>query len=414
MAVQEDMLERFFEEAVNKEVALDEFKDAPTQNLKRRCAEYYTAQKRKWESFKRFSFGFNPIEKFKDIPVICTISMYPGYVMVGPVEKEGVKHGYTDVINTLLSYVNRNLIHPYLLDLLDRGDYPFYDNHVVVEVVDHRVAEPVSNRVLLRGSVAGMPYVHGVLLSTKTEEAVEAEIYAKTAKICLDPTPEVFEILKVHDYNVRKYDMLKIDKKQKIKVQISSVIKEYRRAENNRKNEAYLGLERSTNSRIYRTAKFIGGNTHYSINAVANTDYIEVVFRKGDSINTATGGFISKRKFTTSAQIDLYIDSTKKLLEIYHNDLKCICDISANPRKTKHYSQSPYQRIPVEDGMSRQVIYGSPGQGAPMERHMRFIKPEPMEEHPTINDRRPPNWDGKPSSKEMDDFNFDYVNKKFI
>ncbi|KAI5190708.1 hypothetical protein NEMIN01_1173 [Nematocida minor] len=406
---EDDIFELFFEETVHKEISQNEFKDAHTQNLKRRCAEYYAAQKRKWEGFKGFSFGFNPIEKFKDIPVICTISLYPEYVIVGPLEKEGIKHNYTDVINTLLSYVNRNLVHPYLLDLLDRGDYPFYDNNIVVEVVDYRDNEPISNRVLLKGAIAGMPYTHGVLLSTKTEESVEAEIYSKTASICLDPSPEVFEVLKLHDYNIRKYDSMKIDKKQKVKVQISGVIREYRRVENTKKNEAYLGLERAINPRIYRTAKFIGGNIHYSINAIANTDYIEVVFRKGDIVNTAVGGFITKRKFTSPAQIDLYIDSTKKLLEMYHTDLKCICDISANPRKSKHYTggTSPYQRLQNEETDSRrQNMFISRGPAAPMERHMRYMKPESIEDPNAPEERRQ-------GSKEMDDFNFDYVNKKF-
>lgn len=383
----DDVFESFFEEAVQKEIAQNEFKDAHTHNLKRRCAEYYASQKRKWEGFKEFSYGFNPIEKFTDIPVVCSISLYSEYVVVGPAEKEGVKHTYSDVINLLLSYINRNLIHPYLLDLLDRGEYPFYDNHIVVEVVDYRQGEPVTSRVLLRGSIGGMPYTHGVLLSTKTEEAAEAEIYAKTASICLDPSPEVFEVMKNHDYNVKKYDRMRIDKKQKTRVQISGVIKEYRRAETVKKNEAYLGLERAINPRIYRTAKFIGGSIHYSINAIANTDYIEVVFRKGSTINTASGGFIARRKFTSPGQIDLYIDSTKKLLEMYHTDLKCICDISATPRKNKYYSPLQYQRQHTED-TDRRMYMGRPssqmGMPMPMERHMRYMKPEPEEPHSTM------------------------------
>lgn len=394
-----DPFEIFLEEAVTKEVTQNEFKDAPTQNLKRRCAEYYTAQKRKWEPFKEFSFGFNPIEKFKDIPVICTIALYPAYVIVGPIEKEGVKHNYTDVINTLLSYVNKNLIHPYLLDLLDRGEYAFYDNHIVVEVVDNRGAESVTNRVLLKGTIGGMPYTHGVLIATKTDDITEAEIYSRTCKICIDPSPELFEIVKLQDYNVRKYDTLKIDKKQKVKLQINSIIKEYRRTEQAKKNEIYTGLERAINPRIYRTTKFIGGDIHYSINAIANTDYIEVIFRKGDTINTAENGFITKRKFTSPGQIDLYVDSTKKLLEIYHTDLKCICDISTNPRKSKQYS--PYQRIPEE---TERRIYNLNTQG-PVERQMRYVKQEGIEEQR--------NWESKREQKELDDFNFDYVNKKF-
>ncbi|KAI5131363.1 hypothetical protein NEPAR04_2399 [Nematocida parisii] len=442
----DDFFEIFLEEEVTKEISKNEFKDAQTQNLKRRCAEYYTAQKRKWETFKSFSYGFNPIEKFRDVPAVCTVSLYPEYVIVGPVEKEGIKHNYTDVINTLLSYINRNIIHPYLLDLLDRGDYPFYDNHIVIEVVDHRDVEPISSRVLLRGTIAGLPYTQGLLLSTKTDEVTESELYAKTATICLDPSPEVFELLKIQDYNVKKYDRMKIDKKQKIKLQIGGIIKEYRRTENTKKNEVYMGLERSINPRIYRTTKFIGGNIHYSINAVANTDYIEVIFRKGDVINTATGGFISKRKFTSPGQIDMYIDSVKKLLEMYHTDLKCICDVSANPRKTKQYT-SPYQRQTPDDGDRRAGGFISPkiptvGQSS-MERRIRYIKPKTIEDHHSININERGQginmnergqgininergqginmnergqgsvWDTSSTPKEMDDFNFDYVNKKF-
>ncbi|KAI5133504.1 hypothetical protein NEAUS04_0837 [Nematocida ausubeli] len=409
--MEDDLFELFLEEEVKKEVGKNEFKDALSQTLKRRCSEYYTAQKNKWENFKSFSYGFNPIEKFKDIPAVCTLSLYPEYVLVGPVEKEGIKHSYTDVINNLLMYINKNIIHPYLLDLLDRGDYPFYDNHIVIEVNDNRDVESVSNRVLLRGSIGGMPYAQGVLQSTKSEDQTEAEIYAKTAVICIDPSPEVFEVMKLQDYNVRKWDGMAIDKKQKMKLQISSVIKEFRRLESTRKTEIYMGLERSSNPRIYRTTKFLGGNTHYSINALANTDYIEVIFRKGDIVNTATGGFIQRRKFTSPGQIDMYIDSLKKLLEIYHSDLKCICDVSANPRKTKQYA-SPYQRQ-VEEG--RQFISPSqPNTQGSMERHMRFIKTKTIEDHHSINiNERQSAWDASNMQKEMDDFNFDYINKKF-
>ncbi|KAI5189261.1 hypothetical protein NECID01_0456 [Nematocida sp. AWRm77] len=364
----ESLLEIVFEEEVRKEVSSGEFKDAPTHRLQRRFAEYYEAQKRKWCSLKEFSIGFNPIEKFKDIPAIFTISLYPEYIVIGPMEKEGVKHQYTDVIKALLGYINRNLIHPYLLDLLDRGEYAFYDNHIVVEITDYREVETTSSRVLLKGTFAGMSYTPALLHATKTEDADEAALIAKTAVVCLDPSPEVFEVMKAHDYNLKKLDDVVIEQPPRRKIHIGSIIKEYKRVQESLKREVFPGFERLGNVRIYRTAKFIGGGVHYSINVLVNSDHIEVVFRQGEVINTAIGGYITKRKFTSTTQVDMYIDSVKRLLEVYHKDLKCICDISANPRKPKSFASPPQSTTPKEVyRRSSAAMPSSPvlGSGAP-------------------------------------------------
>ncbi|KAI5186879.1 hypothetical protein NEHOM01_1768 [Nematocida homosporus] len=416
-----------FEEAMDKETAVGEFKDANTHHLKRRFSEYYASQKRKWGNFTQFTFGHNPIEKFKDITAIFTITLYPDYVVVGPAEKEGTRHPYTDIINAILSYINRNLMHPYLLDLLDRGEYPFYDNHIVVEVVDHRCSESSTHRVLLKGAFSELPYTPALILSTKTDELEEARTIAKTAKICLDPSPEVFEVLKLQDYNEKKLDQIQIEPPQKRKVQIGGIIKEYRRIKELQKKEAFQGLERHGATQIYRTVKFVGGAYHYSINAIASADYIEVVFRQGDTINTALGGFIQKRKFTSMAQIDIYLESIRKLLEIYHTDLKCICDMSASPRKPKPLYTSPPPPRPIPEDIPRRVtppaptmippITPSPTQALHLDR-MRFQRPpEPKESsfEPAKPQFDPPkqSWPDKPK-EEIDDFSFDYINKKFI
>ncbi|KAI5180561.1 hypothetical protein NEOKW01_0865 [Nematocida sp. AWRm80] len=412
--------EYLFEQEIKKEVSVGEFKDAHTHGLKRRFAEYYDTQKRKWPNLKNFTIGHNPIEKFKDIQSIFTIALYPEYVVVGPLEKERTRHQYTDVINVLLSYINKNMIHPYLLDLLDRGDYPFYDNHIVVEIIDHRESEPQSKRVLLQGLYSGLPFTTALLMASKTTEEEEAYLISKTMPICLDPTPELFEYLKLQDYNKQKLDNVKIDSAQRRKVHIESVIKEYKRTETALKKEPFPGLERPSTARIYRTVRFVGGNTHYSINALANPDHIEIVFRKGDTINTASNGFITRRKFTSPAQIDLYIDSTKRLLEIYHTDLKCICDISANPRKSapmqntkynlSHYRAPniPEHRRPPQ--MSTTQLH--PHTSHPM--HSRFM---PLTDIPSPQAHDSPKaskWKEPSPKKELDDFSFDYVNKKFI
>ncbi|OAG29611.1 hypothetical protein NEDG_00744 [Nematocida displodere] len=420
--------ESALEAEVRKEVSLGDFKDAHANKLKRRFAEYYENQKRKWEDLKGFTIAHNPIERFKDIPAIFSISLHPDFVVVGPIEKEGVRHQYTDVIGNLLGHINQNLVHPYLLDLLDRGDYPFYDNHIVVEVVDLRDTEAVVHRVLLKGTFAGMPYTPSLMLSTKTEDFEESSILAKTHAVCLDPGEDVFEVLKVQDYNLKKLDLIRIDPPQKKKAQISAVIKEYNRIRSNDQKEVYPGLERLGANRVYRTIRFVGGSLHYSINAIANTDHIEAVFRQGEIINTAIGGFITRRKFTSTTQIDLYIDSTKRLLEIYHADLKCICDISATPRKPAPVYQSPPtssekpKRPIIQTIAPGTLTRTNPRQTLSQDKHLRYRHVDsPRKDDPQDHARseRRNEWlespgPHSPRASEIDDFDFDYVNKKFI
>lgn len=452
--------EEVFEDVIRKEVSESEFKDAHKHRLKRRFAEYYETQKRKWAGLPAFSFGYNPIEKFKDIPAVFSVSIYPEYVVVGPTEKEGIKHPYSDVINKILKYIDMNLVHPYLMDLLDRGEYAFYDNHIVVDVHDHREAEAKTQRVLLKGTVAGIQYMQTALHLAKADDAEEASLIAKTNMLCLDPDPEVFEVLKERDYNEKKLDWVRIDPPQKRKVYIGSIIKKYRLAELSQKKEMHPGLEKIATNRIYRTAKFMGGSSYYTINAVANIDHIEVVFRKGVVLNTAISGFITKRKFTTPAQIDLYVESARRLLEIYHTDLKCICDISSgqskphpqgfglpstsprlrqeeapkrvghpgSPRPSGYVPASPpgvLHSLNQHQSMSHVVhprhISLSPGDGssgaADTARYSREIEGLTVTEP---GDRKI--WQGmlqnpptpRPREKELDDFNFDYVTKKFV
>ncbi|KAI5172832.1 hypothetical protein NEFER03_1848 [Nematocida sp. LUAm3] len=419
-----------FEEKIQKEVSSGEFKNANTHRLKRRYAEYYVAQRRKWQGLDRFSVGYNPIEKFKDIPSLFTISLYQEYMVIGPAEKEGIKHPYSTAIKTLLGYVNRNLIHPYLLDLLDRGEYPFYDNHIVIELIDHRGPEPLSNRVLLHGLFSELMLTPSLVFSTNTDEEKESLLVAKTSKICLDPSPEVFETLKLYEYNLRKMDNVSISSSHKKKVHIFGVIKEYRRVKGIEKKEITQTLDRVGHSQhIYRTAKFIGGPFHYTINAIASHDHIEVVFRKGELMNTAVGGFISKRKFISLSQIEMYIESIKKLLEITHMDLKFICDISVAPRKNTHFS-SPIQRLPRRSSPSAHgappgnslfpetptgSLSGleSPHGSVPVMNKFRYIVQAPEKEREPHKKKFSPSWEEK-RKDDIDDFNFDYVNKKFI
>jgi len=352
--------ERGFGEEMRKEAANGEFKEANTHRLKRRFAEYYETQRKKWGQFKQFTFGHNPIEKFRDIPCVFTISLYQEYVVIGPVEKNEIKHPYTEVIGSVLDHIDRNLVHPYLLELLDRGDYPFYDNYIVAEVVDHRDAEIISSRVLLRGVVAGMPHTQTLLQLTKADEKEECAAIAKTHALCLDPSPLVFEALKMQDYNERKLDGVKIEGGPKKKVSIIGVIKEHRRVQEMQRREVFPGLERLGASQIYRTTKFIGGGTHYSVNAHSFSEYTEVVFRKGEVVNTAVGGFITRRKFTSLAHVDVYIDSVKRLLDVYHADLKCICDIVVPPRKTKNASPAQQKKTLEKQQRKQSMTITSP------------------------------------------------------
>lgn len=390
----------FLEARIEKELSSGEFKHAHTHTLRRRYAEYYTTQKRKWSTVPGLSIGYNPIERFKDIISLFSISLYPEYVVIGPLEKEGVTHTYTEVIISVINHINRNLIHPYLLELLDRGSYPFYDNHIVVDVIDHRGNETTNKRVLLKGVFNEFPFTPSLLAATKAGDKEEAVILAKTANICLDPSPEVFEILKIHEYNIKKMDNVKVEPPQRRKIEIGGIISEYKRKKEMQKREVYPGLERLTSTHIYRTTKFFGGSFHYSINAIANADYIEVIFRQGEVINTAINGFIARRKFFSPAQIDTYIESTKKLLEIYHEDLKCICDISAAPRKIKPFIYSPQQRPEEAQRRGMKKIVSPPKRA----HHGGYTREVQHPQQRAWNERQ----------DDLEDFNFDYIKKKFI
>jgi hypothetical protein len=336
-------MEACFGEEMEKIASPADFKDAPSHGFKRRFAEYYSAQTLKWGGLEQFTYAHNPIEKFKDIPAVFTLALYQDHVAVGPQEKGSVRHQYTDVINGIIECINKNVVHPYLLDLLDRGNHPLYDNHIVAEVVDYRGAVVRSNRVLLKITYGGISFLPSLLLQFKCDEESEAAIIAKTHSICIDPDPVLFEISKHYDYNKKKLDFVRCTAKKKKKYILSGVISDFRRMQKSQEREVFAGLERAGTGRIYRTVKYVSGSIHYSVNAVMGPGWIEIIFRKGLVPDTSIGGFTARRKFVSPAQIDLYFANVKKILEIHHTDLRCVFDMS-NGMKAKKESRSPEPR----------------------------------------------------------------------
>lgn len=90
------------------------------------------------------------MDRLNDLRPSLVLNLYANGFSFDPVN---TAHPYSPAMKTLLSYFDRQVIPPELVDVLDGHMAQFYEGCIVVEVRNHRVGpRPEVKRLLLRPS----------------------------------------------------------------------------------------------------------------------------------------------------------------------------------------------------------------------------------------------------------------------